>query len=79
MSQEAVAERCCVSLGLVKKMITQHRREGHVLALSNRAEGKRLLSSEQRARLKQAVEQKPDRTMEALRVCGQLDCSINRR
>ena len=56
MSQEAVAERCCVSLGLVKKMITQHRREGHVLALSNRAGGKRLLSSEQRARLKQAVE-----------------------
>ena len=79
-SRAAVAARFTVSLGLVKKLLAQRRRVGHVLALPRGGGQKALLGASEHERLRAAVAAKNDASLaelvEAVRATGGRRVSI---
>jgi len=75
-TREAVALRFSVSLGMVKKLLQQRRRIGHVKSLSHRAGRKRTIVAEHRMAIRKLLAGKPDMTLAELREALGLKCSL---
>jgi len=71
-----VAERFCVSLGMVKKLIQQRKTLGEIGHLYNRVGRKSEISETDRTRMTAAIEKRPDITLAELRKKLRLSCSI---
>lgn len=75
-TREEVAERFCVSLGLVKKLLQQRRRLGDVRPQHHRSGRRPGLVALQQHQLRALVKQKPDLTLKELRAATGLACSL---
>ena len=75
-TREEIAERFCVSLGMVKKLLQQRRRIGDIAPQHHRSGRKPVLLSEHRRQARQLLQGKPDLTLEELRKAMALDCSL---
>ena len=76
VTREQIARRFCVSLGMVKKLIQQRRRLGDIRAQHHRSGRKPKILSSHRQAMREALEAKPDLTLEELRDIVGLDCTI---
>ena len=74
-TREAVAKRFDVSLGFIKKLLSQRKREGTIEPLYHRAGRKAKLEPEHGQRLKDEVARKPDSTLEELKEALGLECT----
>jgi transposase len=74
-TREAVAKRFEVSLGFIKKLLSQRKREGTIEPLYYRAGRKVRLEPEHGRRLKDEVARKPDSTLEELKEALGLECT----
>jgi len=77
LTRQQVADRFMVSTGLVKKLLAQRKKLGHIRSLSHRAGRKPSLAKEDRERLRALVDQTPDSTLKGLRNALGVDCSIS--
>jgi len=75
-TREMVATRFEVSLGLVKKLLSQRKRTGTIESLHHRAGRRAKLEPEHGQRLKNEVARKPDSTLEELKKALGLECTI---
>ncbi len=78
LTQQQVADRFMVSLGVVKKLLGQRRRLGHVRPLHHRAGRRPKLTAENLDTLGCLVAEHPDWTLEQLRDALGVDCSLSR-
>lgn len=74
-TRQQVADRFEVSLGLVKKLLKQRSKLGHIRPLYDRVGGRPKLSEGQVVELVSLVEGRPDLTLEELRDSLALDCT----
>ena len=72
----SVAERSCVSLGMVKTLIQQRRHLGDIAPLHWRAGRKPLFTPEHREQMLAAIRRQPDTTLAEFRDLLGLDCSL---
>jgi len=75
-TREEVARRFRVSLAMVKKLLAQRRRLGHVEALHHRAGRKPLFGDDHRRQLAELIRKKPDTTLAEMRDALQLRCTL---
>src|SRR6266702_4013874 len=75
-TREAVAQRFCVSLGMVKKLIQQRKRIGEIGPLHSRAGRKPMITPQHKDRLRKLVRKRPDTTLAEFRVALRLGCSL---
>ena len=75
-TQPQVAARFGVSLGLVKKLLSQRRRTGQIAPLGHRGGHPPKLRSTHLRRLRTLVRKQPDLTLEQLRAALGLACSL---
>jgi len=76
LTQQEVADRFGVSLGMVKKLRAQRHKTGD-LAPRHRYSGRKpLLTATHRSRIRQLVEDQPDLTLEELREAMALNCTL---
>ena len=75
-TQQQVADRFDVSLGLVKKLLAQRRRTGDIAACYHRCGAKPKILKTHRKRLRSLVRAQPDLTLWQLRAATGLDCSL---
>ena len=75
-TQPQVAARFGVSLGLVKKLLSQRRRVGHVTPLGHRGGHPPKIRKTHLRRLRALVRKQPDLTLEQLRAASGLPCSL---
>ena len=71
-----IANRFRVSLGMVKKLLWQRRRGDGIGCLRHRCGRKPMIKEEHREHLLKLVEDRPDMTLEELRKCLGLDCTV---
>ena len=71
-----IAIRFRVSLGMVKKLISQRRRGDGIGSLRHRCGRKRIIKEEHREHLRKLLADRPDMTLEELRECLVLDCTV---
>lgn len=76
-TRQEIAERFCVSLGMVKKLIQQRKRLGDIRPQHFRAGRKRKLTPEHEQRLAELVAQRPDMTIAQLRDALGVDCGLS--
>jgi transposase len=74
-TRQAVARRFDVSLGFIKKLLSQRKREGTIEPLHQRAGRKAKLEPEHGQRLKDEVARKPDSTLAELKEALGLECT----
>ncbi len=74
-TQQQIAGRFVVSLGLVKKLVAQRNRLGHADNLYHRVGRKRLIGKEDEKRLQRLVREQPGATIEELHERLGVDCS----
>jgi transposase len=75
-TQAQVAKRFRVSLGLVKKLLTQRRKTGNLAARHHLAGRKPKILGSHKARLRALLVKKPDMTLRELREALALDCTL---
>ena len=75
-TREAVARRFRVSLGMVKKLLQQRRRTGHIGPRHHYSGRKPMILASHRAELRKLLEKKPDLTLPELRTATGLSCSL---
>jgi transposase len=75
-TQEEVAKRFRVSLGMVKKLLLQRRRTGQIEARHRFSGRKARLLPERGAELKKLVAKEPDLTLAEMKQRLKLDCTI---
>lgn len=71
-----VAHRFRVSLGMVKKLLQQRRRTGHIGSRHHHSGRKPLILACHHAHLRELLAQKPDLTLPELRAATGLACSL---
>jgi transposase len=76
MTRQEVADRFCVSLGMVKKLIRQRKAIGEIDNLYHRVGRKPAISQAMKTRMAEAVGKRPDITLAELREKFGLDCSV---
>lgn len=75
-TREEVAARFRVSLGLVKKLLQQRRRTGHIGPRHHLSGRKPQIVTRHHVHLRTLLEQKPDLTLQELRVATGLTCTL---
>jgi transposase len=75
-TRDDIANRFCVSLGMVKKLIQQRRHTGNIAPRYDRCGRKPMLLAEHRKSAKSLLQNKPDLTLEELRKELQVPCSL---
>lgn len=75
-TREDVANRFRVSLGMVKKLLQQRRRTGHVGPRHHHSGRKPLIVAEHHAHLRRLLDKKPDLTLKELRAATGLTCTL---
>jgi transposase len=75
-TREEVARRFRVSLGMVKKLLQQRRRTGHIGPRHRHSGRKPMIVASHQARLRQLLDHKPDLTLKELRTATGLGCSL---
>lgn len=75
-TRAAVAQRFCVSLGMVKKLIQQRKQIGEIGPLHYRAGRKPLLTQRHKERMGALIEKRPDTTLAECRTALRLSCSL---
>jgi transposase len=75
-TREVIALRFNVSLGMVKKLLQQRRKLGHLKSLHHRAGRKRTIVAEHRIAIRKLLADKPDLTLAELREALGLKCSL---
>jgi transposase len=71
-----VADRFDVSLGMVKKLLSQRRRIGDIASQRHRCGRKPLIDEDCRNKLRELVESRPDATLQEMRSTLGLDCTL---
>lgn len=71
-----IAKRFCVSLGMVKKLLSQRRKIGHIRHLHDRAGRKKTILPEHRDAIRKHLAEKPDMTLAELRTALGLTCTL---
>jgi len=75
-TREEVARRFRVSLGMVKKLLQQRRRTGHIGPRHHHSGRKPMIVASHQARMRQLLDHKPDLTLKELRAATGLACSL---
>ena len=75
-TREAIAERFCVSLGMVKKLIQQRRAIGEIGSLYHRAGRKPKITEAHRSGMIAIIRKRPDATLAEMRDTLGLACSL---
>ncbi|MCW0221116.1 MAG: helix-turn-helix domain-containing protein [Prosthecobacter sp.] len=75
-TREVIAQRFNVSLGMVKKLLQQRRKLGHIKSLHHRAGRKRTIVAEHRIAIRKLLADKPDMTLAELREALGLTCTL---
>ena len=75
-TRQQIAERFEVSLGMVKKLIQQHRHTGDYRARHHRSGRKPKITAHHRRQLARLVDEQPDMTLEELRAAIGVDCTL---
>ena len=75
-TREEVAHRFRVSLGMVKKLLQQRRRTGHIGPRHHHSGRKPKILARHHTHMRQLLEQKPDLTLPELRTATGLACSL---
>lgn len=75
-SRAEVAHRFRVSLGMVKKLLQQRRRTGHIGPRHHHSGRKPLILAHHHAHLRELLAHKPDLTLPELRTATGLACSL---
>ena len=75
-TREEVAHRFRVSLGMVKKLLQQRRRTGHIGARHHHSGRKPLIVAAHHAHLRVLLDKKPDLTLKELRAATGLTCTL---
>jgi transposase len=75
-TRREIAQRFCVSLGMVKKLLQQRRNTGDIAPRHKFAGRKPKITAAHRERLHGLVRQNPDLTLEELRDALGMDCSV---
>jgi len=75
-TREAIALRFNVSLGMVKKLLQQRRKLGHIKSLHHRAGRKKTIVAEHRIAIRKLLAGKPDMTLAELRDALGLKCTL---
>lgn len=75
-TQQQIADRFAVSLGMIKKLLKQRRRIGDISAQYHRCRGKTKISPEQKDLMRQRLEERPDITLAELRDKCRLSCTL---
>ena len=75
-TREVIAHRFNVSLGMVKKLLQQRRKLGHIKSLHHRAGRKRTIVAEHRIAIRKLLANKPDMTLAELREALGLTCTL---
>lgn len=75
-TREVIAHRFNVSLGMVKKLLQQQRKLGHIKSLHHRAGRKRTIVAEHRIAIRKLLADKPDMTLAELREALGLTCTL---
>ena len=76
MTRVDIAIRFRVSLGMVKKLISQRRRGDGIGSLRHRCSRKPMIKEEHREHLRKLLVDRPDMTLEEMRECLGLDCTV---
>jgi len=76
VTRQEVADRYCVSLGMVKKLIQQRRKTGDINPRHHYSGRKPVIIGKHRKQLKALIKEQPDMTLKELRDSLKLDCSI---
>lgn len=71
-----IAIRFRVSLGMVKKLISQRRRGDGIESLRHRCGRKPMIKEEHRQKLRTLLVDRPDITLYEMRECLGLDCTV---
>lgn len=71
-----IANRFSVSLGMVKKLLSQRRKIGHIRHLHDRAGRKKTILPEHRNAIVKHLAEKPDMTLAELRSALGLTCTL---
>lgn len=75
-TREVIALRFNVSLGMVKKLLQQRRKLGHIKSMHHRAGRKRIIVAEHRIAIRKLLADKPDMTLAELREALGLKCTL---
>ncbi len=75
-TRQDIAERYCVSLGMVKKLIQQRKNTGNIKARHSYSGRKPIIVEMHRNLLRQLIKDQPDITLDEMRNSLQLDCTI---
>lgn len=75
-TRDEIAERYCVSLGMVKKLLQQRRHTGDIAPRHHRSGRKPMIKESHRQRLRTLLSKKPDLTLKELRQAVALECSL---
>lgn len=75
-TRAAIAQRFCVSLGMVKKLIQQRKRIGEIGPLHHRAGRKPTITQRHRDRMGALIAKRADTTLAELRTTLRLQCSL---
>ena len=76
-TEQQIADRFEVSLGMVKKLLKQRRRIGDISAQYHRCGGKAKIFQEHKDRMKQLLEERPDMTLDEIREACGLCCTLS--
>lgn len=75
-TRDAIAQRFCVSLGMVKKLIQQRKQIGEIGPRHSRAGRKPTITQRHKDRMGALIEKRPDTTLAEFRTALRLSCSL---
>lgn len=75
-TRQAVADRFCVSLGMVKKLLQQRKHTGDVRPRHRFSGRKPIIQEAHRRQMRQLLSKQPDMTLSELRDALGVDCTI---
>jgi len=75
-TRQDIADRYCVSLGMVKKLLSQRKRTGDIAPRHNCSGRKPYFTPERRIRISTLIDRQPDITLEEIRDLLELECSL---
>ena len=75
-TRQDIADRYCISLGMVKKLIQQRKNTGDIKPRHHYSGRKPLIIGTHRRLLRELIKGQPDITLEEMRVSLQLGCTI---
>jgi len=75
-TRQDIADRFCVSLGMVKKLLAQRKRTGDIAPRHDHSGRKPFFTKEHRSEMKTLIDRQPDITLWEIRESLALDCSL---